>query len=126
MKWLDKWFYRKARWCWKRAGYEYPELKLEQDIVDRCHEQANQESILHCRDEVLVSGNEHDPHDLYDGIRIDVKKLNGGYIVTFRHPYRESKTINELPRSNSYIISEQEDLTQRLGSLLTLELLKNG
>jgi hypothetical protein len=34
MKWFDRWFYRKARWCWHRAGQEYPGIRAEQDYFD--------------------------------------------------------------------------------------------
>ena len=35
MKFFDRWFYRKARWCWHRAGVAHPELKAEQDYLDK-------------------------------------------------------------------------------------------
>jgi hypothetical protein len=41
MKWFDRWFYRKARWCWHRAGVAYPEVKAEQDFIDKLSLESN-------------------------------------------------------------------------------------
>lgn len=121
MKWFDRWFYRKARWCWKRANQIYPELKFEQDMLDEIHDRQfrnNGNEVLVCESSTSsISG---------DGLRIDIKSVVGGNIVTIRHPAKESNTHYEEPRCVSYIVTDNEDFNQRLGELITLEMLKRG
>ena len=129
MKWFDKWFYNKTRWCWHRAGQEYPEWKKYQDYLDEAAEENdNQESTKYSlMSEAVpkVHDDDSSSHDLYDGIRIFVKRLNGGYIVTFRHPAdRSAIHYSDEHRKNSYIVNEDEDFGDRLVKLLTMELLK--
>jgi len=123
MNWFDRWFYRKARWCWKRAGYQYPELRLEQDLLDRRAEELYQDGNLTlCGDSPVI---ESDVHNLLDGLRIDVKKLNGGYVVTFRHPHQvNNKSSNyQEPEKNSHIITDDQDFYETLSKLMTIELI---
>ena len=124
MKWLDKWFYSKARWAWKRGGIENPEWKRKEDFLDELTDNGRdieRPVLLSSRDDSIGI----DPHDLNDGLRIDVKRLNGGYVVTFRHPHTNTKSnYVEETKKNSYIITEDEDFNDRLGKLLTMELLK--
>ena len=121
MKWFDQWFYSKARWSWKRAGQEHPDWKRHEDMLDQFAEEDYNGGIRLLESE-STSG---DPHDLYDGMRIDVKRLNGGYVVSFRHPPSNTKSnyVDDVKR-NSYIIREDEDFNATLGKLLTMELLK--
>lgn len=125
MKWFDKWFYSKARWAQKRGGIENPDWKHWEDILDKVAEHDRDyapDRLVSTRDEPIGI----DPHDLNDGLRIDVKRLNGGFVVTFRHTERtQSKQyVGEEVKKNSYIIREDEDFNDRLGKLLTMELLK--
>jgi hypothetical protein len=129
MKWFDRWFYSKVRWANVRAGYEFSHLKEQEDILDNATEMYH--SPVDHDSEVMMqtttAGGDSDAHDLYDGIRIDVKRLTGGYVVTFRHPYsKRSQNMNyiEDPTKNSYIIKEDDDFNDTLGKLLTMELLK--
>ena len=127
MKWFDRWFYSKVRWANVRGGYEFSHLKEQEDILDSATEMYHSpvdhsETLCHSS---AVS--DSDAHDLCDGIRIDVKRLTGGYVVTFRHPYsKKSQNMNyiEDPVKNSYIIKEDDDFNDTLGKLLTMELLK--
>jgi len=126
MKWFDKWFYRKARWAWARGGYENPDWKYHEDLLDQvAEEQEFQQNGLSPGHEKLESSEVigGDPHGLNDGLRIDVKKLNGGFIVTFRHPLDPKSPYGEDKR-NSYIIQEDDDFNERLGKLLTMELMR--
>ena len=125
MKWFDRWFYSKARWAWKRGGIENPDWKQWEDILDKVADHDNEYVLrphVSSRDEAISV----DPHDLNDGLRIDVKRLNGGFVVTFRHTERtQSKQyVGEEIKKNSYIIRDDEDFNDRLGKLLTMELLK--
>ena len=124
MKWFDQWFYRKARWAWKRAGYEYPELKKENDILDHAFEDYHESENGVLVETLHTSSDDSSVHGLYDGMRIDIKKLSGGYVVTFRHPQdNNSKYVND-PLRTSHIITDDEDFHDRLSKLLTMELLK--
>jgi hypothetical protein len=124
MKWFDEWFYSKVRWAQYRGGIENPDWKHREDYLDSVIED---EDCEYSDMEVTQSSLQalgSDPHDFNDGIRIDVKRLNGGYVVTFRHPHDHRSHHVDDVKKNSYIIREDEDFNDRLGKLLTMELLK--
>jgi hypothetical protein len=125
MKWFDEWFYRKVRWAQTRGGIENPEWKHHEDFLDRI---ANyDDDSEYCDRNIKESGLqviESDSHDLLDGLRINIKKLHGGFVVTFRHPHDHNAHHIDEVKQNSYIIQEDEDFNERLGKLLTMELLK--
>ena len=98
MKWFDRWFYNKVRWCVRRAGVQHPDWKAEQDALDQLY---GDNKFELGRGEVLVS--ESDNHRLENGLRVDIKSVMGGYVVTVRHPARENKTNYEEPRLTSYL-----------------------
>lgn len=137
MKWFDRWFYRKSRWCWQRAGYEHPDLVIEQDYLDKAYEERHEsKSRRYEESDVAISlgantivkqiDSGEDYHDLYDGLRIDVKKLNGGYIVTFRHANRPDKHGNYVePTKSSHIITDEQDFYDTITKLMTMELIRN-
>ncbi len=65
MKWFDRWFIRKSKWAWDNKhmlldGYESEGKLVSSQAV------------------------ETDPHDFNDGLRIAVKKVIGGSVVTFK------------------------------------------
>ena len=115
MRWFDRWFYRKARWCWHRAGVVYPDVKAEQDAVDRLYRDGGNEIPL--RSDV-------DTHRLENGLRIDIKSVIGGYVVTIRHPSKESATNYEEPQVTSYLVADEQNFDQELCRILTMERLK--
>jgi len=122
MKWFDEWFYKKARWARKRGGIENPDWKHHEDYLDSVAEESEYCDINATESGLQVI--EDDPHDLLDGLRINVKKLHGGFVVTFRHQTDRSIHHIDDVKKNSYIIQEDEDFNERLGKLLTMELLK--
>ena len=65
MKWFDRWFYRKAKWAWENRD-------IPDDIVGAKHPSIKG----------LVLAEEPDVWS--DGLRINVKKMIGGYVVSFR------------------------------------------
>jgi hypothetical protein len=126
MKWFDQWFYRKARWAWKRAGYQHPELRLEQDLLDRRAAELYGESS--CKG-VLVA-NDEDPAADSDGMRIDIRHVSGGYVVTVRHDRRENHKSNTLhgyqePVRASYIVTDEQNFDRELCKILSMERLKH-
>lgn len=124
MKWFDQWFYSKVRWAWSRAQYQFPELKQEEDYLDSL---INETSPHRSHD--LISDSESDPHDLTDGMRIDIKKSTGGHIVTVRTPCdsQQQKNSGFLGTEHSrttYIITDESDFDQELCKILSMERLK--
>ena len=115
MKWFDRWFYNKARWCWHRANMLHPDWKVEQDALDRLYRDNGNEVLL---------STDSDTHKLEDGLRINIKSVMGGYVVTVRHPVRENKTNYEEPRLTSYLVTDDQEFDKELCRILAIERLK--
>ena len=98
MKWFDQWFIRKSKWAW--------------DNKHLLHDDYNKSSQL-----VSATAVESDPHDLNDGLRIAIKKVVGGSVVTFKTYDRK------LDRSSdkTYIITSDQDFNTELGKIITME-----
>jgi len=126
MKWFDQWFYRKARWAWKRGNYQYPELRLEQDQLDRRAEELYNDLRLQCE---TISSVSEDPASDNDGMRIDIRHIVGGHVITVRHDRREvhkhsNHTGYQEPSRSSYIITDEQDFDRELCKILSIERLK--
>lgn len=128
MKWFDRWFYRKARWAWARAKYQHPEWCAEQDALDQqaaeSHDDEAEPTWMNygSSSSVVVRETlECDTHDLQDGLRIAVKKLRGGYVVTVNHPCTGPDKYAEEPRKISYIITDEQDFDTELCKILSVE-----
>ncbi len=128
MQWLDRWFYRKARWAWKRAAIENPNWKQKEDFLDSMAEwgQDSQPQIDSNRADMEVGLLDTDPHDLNDGLRIDVKGVMGGHVVTVRHAHRDDRKLTSYqePSRTTYIITEDQDFDHELCKILSIERLK--
>lgn len=122
MKWFDRWFYSKFRWA-ERAETLHPVWKKEEDLLDKYSEYLEE-------DEPALIGSKYsasieaDPHALLDGLRIDIKRLNGGYVVTFRHPNDIKSPYADEIKRNSYIVNGDDNFNEQLNKLITMELLK--
>ena len=121
MKFFDRWFYRKARWCWHRAGIAYPELKAEQDFMDE-HSQkmptGRLKSQAYVGQDVVCTS---DDIDLERPIRFKVAAAEGGMIVEVQS--YDSKT----DRSNTkhHIISDDvEDKAAAIARIVSWEFLR--
>jgi hypothetical protein len=122
MKWFDKWFYNKMRCTERQAEIGYPNLKDYHDYLDSVSEEKHDRLPVRRLESCEIE--EEDAHRLYDGLRIDIKRLTGGYIITFRHPSNnKSQYVDEIKR-NSYIVSSDDNFNEQLGKLITMELLK--
>ena len=99
MKWFDRWFIRKSKWAWDNKHLLRDEYESEGKIVSS------------------TMAVETDPHDLNDGLRIAIKKVIGGSVVTFKTYDRK------LDRSSdrSYIITTDQDFNTELGKIITME-----
>lgn len=121
MKFFDRWFYRKARWCWHRAGVEYPELKAEQDFMDEHVQKMSTgrvKSQAYTGKDIVCTS---DDIDLERPIRFKVAAAEGGMIVEVQS--YDSKT----DRSNTkhHIISDDvEDKAAAIARIVSWEFLR--
>jgi hypothetical protein len=120
MKFFDRWFYRKARWCWHRAGVVYPELKTEQDYLDK---QANN---LYSNDKVPVRDRDStvsisDDIDLARPIRFKVAAAEGGMIVEVQT--YDSKNDRSITKHH-IIPDETEDKAAAIARIVSWEFLR--
>jgi hypothetical protein len=99
MKWFDQWFVRKCKWAWENKHLAY---ETEHPI-----------SSMHTK-QVAV---EEDAHSLNDGLRINIKKVIGGSVVTFRKYDRKIDRTED----RSYIITSEQDFNHELGKIITME-----
>jgi len=83
MKWFDRWFFRKWHWAWENK--ERDEFRLQQAKPARSC------SIL-APDEAWE-----------DGLRIGIKKMIGGYVVSFRIYDR----VRDRSDDRHYIITDR-------------------
>lgn len=126
MKWFDRWFYNKVRWAWDRAGKDHPEWKRQQDFlarISRLEDDYSDKLELSASSEVVVR--EESSYE-YDGLRINISKLNGGFVVTFNHRGTTDQYGNYKEGvKSSHIITEDQDFHASLSKLITLEIIRN-
>jgi hypothetical protein len=96
MKWFDRWFVRKCKWAWDNKHLAY------EDIAE-----STAPSQIVC----------DDPHSLNDGLRISIKKVIGGSVVTFKKYDRRKDQTDD----RSYIITADQDFNHELGKIITME-----
>jgi len=97
MKGFDRWFIRKSKWAWENKHLvhnEYQTMEASRGIPI-----------------------EDDPHAVNDGLRICVKKVIGGSLVSFRHYDRKMDRHDTV----TYIITSDQDFNLELGKIITLE-----
>ena len=107
MKWFDQWFHRRWMESWRRRD------ELEEVQVDLGAKRGR----LAGRGDI-----EEDPHDVNDGLRIAVKRVVGGSIVTFR-TYDRHRDRSE---QRTYIITDEQDFERELGKCITLESMRQS
>ena len=99
MKWFDQWFARKCRWAWAQRDTD--------------------EGLSSAKSARLVA-TEDDSWN--DGLRINVKKMIGGSVVSFR--YYDRKTDRSDDRH--YIITDEQDFNVELGKMITMESMRQS
>lgn len=101
MKWFDEWFYQKWQWAY-----------------------CNRDRPVHVDDynAKLTSATriEDDPHDVHDGLRVAIKKVIGGSLVTFSHYDKK----HDRHDRKTYIITSEQDFNTELGKIITMESLR--
>jgi hypothetical protein len=102
MKWFDKWFYKKAKWAWDNKD------EMESNLVGAKVRKQNMSGMQLAVEE--STGWE-------DGLRINVKKVIGGFIVSFRNYDRKTDRHGE----RHYIITDDQEFEKELGKFITLE-----
>lgn len=100
MKWFDRWFARKCKWAWDNKDM------LGQDITA--------EQVKTRGQGMMVV--EESP-GWQDGLRMNVKKVIGGYVISFRTYDRKHDRSDE----RHYIITDEQDFNAELGKTITLE-----
>jgi len=106
MKWFDRWFHRR----WMNSWQNRDELE---ELLAEPRTSAKPRPIKLGRDE-------DDPHDVLEGLRIVIKKVIGGTLVTFR--FYDSRTDRSDQRT--YIITDEQDFEKELGKCITMESLR--
>lgn len=96
MQWLGRWLQRQIDDSnLNVANKTYPSPKLERVEVD-------------------------DSVDLYDGMRIAIKSVVGGKLVTFTTNNRQT----DRRETKTYIIVDDADFNKELGHIITLETMR--
>jgi hypothetical protein len=100
MKWFDRWFARKCKWAWENRD----EVMLDPST-----------NITKAR--AIPQDIELEQTGWEDGLRITIKKMIGGSVVSFRTYDRRT----DRSESRHYIITDDEDFTTELGKIITME-----
>ncbi len=104
MKWFDQWFARKCRWAWEnRDAADTP------DVAGIKMTRISGQNFI-----------EEDSTPWQDGLRISIKKVIGGFVVSFRTYDRRRDCSDE----RHYIITDEQDFNAELGKTITLESMK--
>lgn len=119
MKFFDQWFYRKARWCWHRAGVVYPELKAEQDYLDK--KAKNTTGDHEVPRERLSTVSVSDDIDLARPIRFKVAAAEGGMIVEVQT--YDSKNDRSITKHH-IIPDDVEDKAAAIARIVSWEFLR--
>jgi hypothetical protein len=106
MRWFDRWFARKCKWAWDNRDIA--------DIAVTPSTAINKLSGL--------SIVEEDSTPWSEGLRINVRKMIGGYVVCFR--FYDRKTDRSEDRN--YIITDEQDFNAELGKMITMESMRQS
>jgi hypothetical protein len=98
MKWFDQWFVRKCKWAWENKNV------IEQDITEGMQ---------------LITTEEN---SWGDGLRINVRKVIGGSVISFRTYDR----IKDRSDERHYIITDEQDFNSELGKMITMESMRQS
>ncbi len=105
MRWFDQWFFRKCKWAWDNRD------SIDQDITK---ESAKLRGLQVQEVEACPSWQ--------DGLRMNVKKVIGGFVVSFRTYDRKTDRSDE----RHYIITDEQDFNAELGKMITMESIRQS
>lgn len=111
MNWFNQWFLRKWRWAWENRNEVETEV-MSQTVVRNKARRAHSQSIAVADDDITWG----------DGLRITVKKMIGGYVVSFR-VYDHIRDRND---DRHYIITDDSDFNLELGKIITMESIRQS
>jgi hypothetical protein len=104
MKWFDQWFFKK--WCWAWANKDNPD-----EFRNQIQAKASTGLSILAPDEAWE-----------DGLRITIKKMIGGSVVSFRvYDKRTDRTD-----TRNYIITDEQDFNAELGKIITMESMRQS
>ena len=106
MKWIDRWFFRKWQWAWENR--DQPDLGAKQPQV-----------MASLKGRGII---EEDVTPWNDGLRIGIKKMIGGFVVSFRIYDRKT----DRSEDRSYIITDEQDFNTELGKIITMESMRQS
>jgi hypothetical protein len=101
MGWFDRWFMKKVRWS----------IENEQVMYNR------KEAASLSRGLVRATDGDETGVDWSEGLNIQVKRVNGGFIVNFR----KWDKVKDQHHANIHIITDEMDFNQELCKLITME-----
>ncbi len=112
-KWFDKWFYRQAKKAWENKDKYATEY--ESSIREKALQGiAINSQIVGHRD--MVAGR----LDTQPDLNFKMYSAENGYVMEVRHTDRKT----ERQSVNLHVITENQDLGEAIGHILTLESLK--
>lgn len=112
MKWFDRILYRKLRDMWDNKEKYNHYLEDDGSIPVSKVRGASMGLVAVAEDSVGWE----------DGLRINVKKVIGGFIVSFRSYDRKTDRNNE----RHYIITDDQEFEKELGKFITLESMRQS
>ena len=102
MRWFDQWFARKCRWAWENK-----------DIIEKDIEVPLRLKSLEVVEESVSWS---------DGLRMNVRKVIGGFVISFRAYDRRTDRSDE----RHYIITDEQDFNVELGKMITMESMRQS
>ena len=104
MKWFDRWFVRKCKWAWENRD-------VADEIINQVQAKSAAGLSTLAQDEAWE-----------DGLRITIKKMIGGSVVSFR--VYDKRTDRSDTRN--YIITDEQDFNTELGKIITMESMRQS
>jgi hypothetical protein len=101
MKWFDRWFRKKCIQAWENRD--------EPDVIMKPATRG-------------ISLIEEDSAPWQDGLRINIKKVIGGFVVSFRTYDR----VRDRSDERHYIITDDQDFNTELGKTITMESMRQS
>jgi hypothetical protein len=102
MKWFDRWFRKKCKEAWNSRD--------EPDAANMVLATSAKPGRLEPQD------------DWEDGLRITVKRVIGGSVISFRtYDHRKDRSDHR-----HYIITDEQDFNTELGKMITMESMRQS